>query len=246
MRNVYIRFYEELNDFLSVDKRKLRFPYSFKGRVSVKDLIESLGVPHTEIDLILVNTKSVEFNYLVNDKDDISVYPVFESFDIKEVQHLRPQPLREPKFILDIQLGSLAKYMRLLGFDVTYKNGYRENEIIILSINERRTVLTKDRNLLKRNDVTHGYWIRNKEVIDQLKEVAIRFHLNNLIQPFSRCMKCNTLLKKTEKKNIMERLEENTRNFFDEFFTCPSCNRIYWKGSHYQKMVKIINAIREL
>ena len=246
MRNVYIRFYEELNDFLSVDKRKLRFPYSFKGRVSVKDLIESLGVPHTEIDLILVNTKSVEFNYLVNDKDDISVYPVFESFDIKEVQHLRPQPLREPKFILDIQLGSLAKYMRLLGFDVTYKNGYRENEIIILSINERRTVLTKDRNLLKRNDVTHGYWIRNKEVIDQLKEVAIRFHLNNLIQPFSRCMKCNTLLKKTEKKNIMERLEENTRNFFDEFFTCPSCNRIYWKGSHYQKMVKIINAIKEL
>ena len=246
MRNVYIRFYEELNDFLSVDKRKLRFPYSFKGRVSVKDLIESLGVPHTEIDLILVNTKSVGFNYLVNDKDDISVYPVFESFDIKEVQHLRPQPLREPKFILDIQLGSLAKYMRLLGFDVTYKNGYRENEIIILSINERRTVLTKDRNLLKRNDVTHGYWIRNKEVIDQLKEVAIRFHLNNLIQPFSRCMKCNTLLKKTEKKNIMERLEENTRNFFDEFFTCPSCNRIYWKGSHYQKMVKIINAIREL
>ena len=155
MRNVYIRFYEELNDFLPVDKRKIRFPHSFIGRVSVKDLIESFGVPHTEIDLILINTESVGFNYIVNDEDDISVYPVFESFDIKEVQHLRPRPLREPKFILDVQLGLLTKYMRMLGIDSSYKNSYIKNEIINFSINERRAILTKDRNLLKRNEVLH-------------------------------------------------------------------------------------------
>jgi len=245
MRNVYIRFYEELNDFLPPDKRKLRFLHSFQGRVSVKDLIESFGVPHIEIDLILVNAKSVGFNYIVNDNDDISVYPVFESFNIKEVQHLRTEPLREPKFVLDVQLGLLAKYMRMLGFDVIYKKSYNKNEIIMISINERRTILTKDRNLLKRNDVSHGYWIRNLGGIEQTKEVTRRFQLNNLIQPFSRCMICNTLLEKIEKKDIIERLEENTRNLFDEFFTCPSCNRIYWKGSHYQEMVSIIDKIRE-
>lgn len=246
MGTVYIRFYEELNDFLSADKRKLRLPYAFKGRVSVKDLLESYGVPHTEIDLILVNSKSVDFNYIVNDNDDISVYPVFESYDISEVQHLRPQPLREPKFILDVQLGSLAKFMLMLGLDTLYKNNYGENEIVILSIKEKRTILTKGRELLKRNDVSHGYWIRGTEVIDQVKEVNRRFHLNNLIVPFSRCMKCNTPLKRTEKKNVVNRLEENTRNLYDEFFICPSCNRIYWKGSHYQNMLKFINEIREL
>jgi hypothetical protein len=245
MKTVYIRFYEELNDFLPAEKRKLRVAYSFQGRVSVKDLIESLGVPHTEIDLILVNSSSMGFNYIVNDNDDISVYPVFESFDIKDIQHLRPQPLREPKFITDVQLGSLAKYMRMLGFDVIYKNCYRGNEIILLSIEESRTILTKDRELLKRNDISHGYWIRNKEVIEQVKEVNIRFHLNNLILPFSRCMKCNTPLNKTEKKDIIQRLEEKTKNLYDEFFICPSCNQIYWKGSHYQNMLKFVNAVKE-
>ena len=245
MRTIYIRFYEELNDFLPAEKKKLRFPHTVQGRDSIKDLIESMGVPHTEIDLILVNTRSVGFDYIVNDKDDISVYPVFESFDIKEIQHLRPQPLREPKFILDVQLGLLAKYLRILGFDVLYKNNYLKNEIITFSISQKRTILTKDRNLLKRNDVTHGYWIRNQKVVEQVKEVTKRFDLNNLIQPFSRCIICNELLKKTEKKEIVNRLEENTRDLFDEFFICPSCKRIYWKGSHHMSMEKIINEIRE-
>jgi len=245
MKTVYMRFYEELNDFLPSNKRKLRFPCPFQGRVSIKDLIESIGVPHIEIDLILVNGKSVGFGYIVNEQDDISIYPVFESFDIKDAQHLRPKPLREPKLILDVQLGSLTKYMRMLGFDSAYKNSYSENEIIILSINERRTILTKDRNILKRNDVAHGYWIRNIKIIDQVKEVTRRFQLNNLIQPFSRCMKCNIQLIQTEKENIIDRLEENTRNLFEKFFICPSCSQIYWKGSHYQKMLDTINDIRE-
>ena len=243
MRNVYIRFYEELNDFLPVDKRKTRLQHSFIGRVSVKDLIESFGVPHIEIDLILVNSEPVGFNYIVNDNDDISVYPVFESFDIKEIQHLRPQPLREPKFILDVQLGQLAKYMRMSGFDSSYKSTYNKNEIINHSVNERRTILTKDRNLLKRNEVTHGYWIRHSEVIDQLKEVIGRFQLNNQIQAFSRCLICNSMLQKIEKENIIERLEENTRNLFNEFYICPTCSRVYWKGSHYNKMIDIIKEI---
>lgn len=244
MRNIYIRFYEELNDFLPVDKRKIRFQHSFIGRVSIKDLIESFGIPHTEIDLILVNNESVGFNYIVNDKDDISVYPQFESFDIKQVQHLRPQPLREPKFVLDVQLGSLSKYMRMFGFDTIYKSRYSKIEIISFSINEVRTILTKDKELLKRNEVSHGYWIRNTKVTDQLKEVIERFQLNNLIHPLSRCMICNSVLREIEKEKIIEHLQENTRKLFNEFYICPTCSRIYWKGSHYKNMTEIIKGIK--
>ena len=120
MHKIFLRFYEELNDFLPEEKRKKRFLHQYIDRTSVKDLIESLGVPHTEIDLILVNGKSVSFKYLINDGDDISVYPVFESIDITGLQHLRPKPLRDPKFIADVHLGRLARYLRMLGFDTLF------------------------------------------------------------------------------------------------------------------------------
>ena len=130
MHTIYIRFYEELNDLLPDERKKKRFEHHYLDRTSVKDLIESLGVPHTEVDLILVNGKSVGFDYIINDEDDISVYPVFESFDIKEVQHLRVEPLREPKFIADVHLGKLTRYLRIFGLDVFYKNNLTYEEII--------------------------------------------------------------------------------------------------------------------
>ena len=130
LKKITLRFYEELNDFLPADKRKKRFEHSFIDRTSVKDMIESFGIPHTEIDLILVNGNSVNFSYLVNNGDDISVYPMFESLDITDLQHLRAKPLRKPKFILDVHLGTLAKYMRMLGFDSLYQNNYKDEEIV--------------------------------------------------------------------------------------------------------------------
>ncbi|MDH3268303.1 MAG: twitching motility protein PilT, partial [Ignavibacteria bacterium] len=81
MHTIYLRFYEELNDFLPEERKKKRFVHNYIDRASVKDLIESIGVPHTEVDLILVNGKSVNFKYLIDDRDEVSVYPVFESFD---------------------------------------------------------------------------------------------------------------------------------------------------------------------
>ena len=142
---INIRFYEELNDFLPEEKRKIRFVHHYIDRTSVKDLIESLGVPHAEVDLILVNGKSVGFDYLINDEDDISVYPVFESFDITDIQHLRPKPLREPKFICDVHLGKLARYLRMMGFDVYYYNDLTDEKIVSVSLKEKRAILTKDR-----------------------------------------------------------------------------------------------------
>ena len=218
MKTAFFRFYEELNDFLSKEKRKTRFEHNFVDRTSIKDMIESLGVPHTEIDLILVNGNSVNFAYLVNDKDDISVYPVFESLDISNIQHLRAKPLRNKKFVLDVHLGTLAKYLRMMGFDTIYKNDYNDEEIIEISSNERRTILTRDRGILKRNVVTHGYWIRNQNPELQLKEVVERFNLKNQIREFERCLECNAKLEKADREKIIERLPLKVRQRQNNFW----------------------------
>lgn len=239
------RFYEELNDFLPPEKRKIKFTHHFIDRASVKDMIESFGVPHTEIDIILINGTSVDFNYSVNDNDEISVYPVFESFDITNVQRLRPEPLRKPKFILDVHLGKLAKYMRMTGFDSLYENNITDDEIVQKSLQEKRTILTKNKGVLKRNDVTHGYFIRNENIIEQLKEVIDRFHLQNEIREFSRCLECNTLLTAAEKEKIFNELPPKVREWHNEFYQCSSCKKIYWKGRHYEKMIKIISEVKK-
>ncbi len=239
----FFRFYEELNDFLPLEKQKQSFAYYFNGTPSVKDAIEALGVPHTEVDLILVNGISVKFDYLLKPADYISVYPVFESLDISPLVRLRPEPLREVKFVLDVHLGKLARLLRLLGFDSFYRNNLMDDEIIEISLNERRIILTCDRGILKNKKVTHGYFIRNSNSELQLSEVVQRFDLYSKIQPFRRCLKCNGLIQAVEKKKILEFLLPQTRKAFHEFFQCMNCQQIYWKGSHYQRMQEKIERI---
>lgn len=241
---ITFRFYEELNDFLPSSKRKKRFEHSFIDRTSVKDMIESLGIPHTEVDLILVNGNSVNFSYLVNDGDDISVYPAFESLDITNLQHLRAKPLRKPKFILDVHLGTLAKYMRMLGLDTLYRNDYTDEEIVELSLKEKRTILTKDKGILKRTEVTHGCWIRNTKIDDQITEVINRFDLKYQIKEFSRCLLCNSTLKKIAKEKVVDRLPQKVKQYQHKFCYCKHCDKIYWKGSHYAKMLAIMAKLR--
>ena len=207
-------------------------------------MIESLGIPHTEIDLILVNGNSVDFSYLVNDGDDISGYPMFESLDITNLQHLRAKPLRKPKFILDVHLGTLAKYMRMLGFDTLYKNDYIDEEIVKISLKEKRAILSKDRGILKRSEVTHGYWIRSTKTDTQIIEVIKRFDLKEQIKELSRCLLCNSLLKKISKEKIIDRLPRKVKEFQNEFYYCKNCDKIFWKGSHYAKMLAVIERFR--
>jgi uncharacterized protein with PIN domain len=246
MKKVYFRFYEELNDFLPEEKRKIRFTHNYIDLASVKDVIESFGVPHTEVDLILVNGKSVKFDYLVNDGDDISVYPVFESLDITNVQHLRPKPLRNPKFIADVHLGTLARYLRMMGFDVLYKNDFDDNEIVNLSLSEKRAILTKGHGILKRSEVTHGYWIRSTKVKEQVIEVIKRFDLKNIIKEFSRCINCNSVLKPISKNEIIDDLPPKVSKSKTDFSRCPVCNKSYWKGTHHQKMLSFIQSVKDI
>ena len=239
MGEAQFRFYAELNDFLAPELRFRSFPLFFIDIATVKDKIEALGIPHTEVDLVLVNGEPVDFACRVKDGDRVSVYPVFEAFDIAPVSRLRPEPLREPRFVLDVHLGKLAAFIRMLGFDALYNNSYSDSELAAISKQERRILLTRDVGLLKRGAVSHGYFIRNTDVRAQLLEVARRFDLTRLIRPFSRCMRCNSLLLEAESEHVAGLPGGVTREYA-EFRRCPRCERIYWKGGHYRRMLQLI------
>ena len=235
MATAWLRFYEELNDFLPPERRKREFPYHFDRRASIKDVIESLGVPHTEVDLILVNGHSVDFGHIVRDGDRVSVYPVFEGLEIGPVQRLRPAPLREPRFVCDANLGRLAGYLRLLGFDTLYRNDFADAEVAETSAREHRILLTRDRRLLRRRIITHGYFVRAEDPREQAREVVHRFDLSGRARPFTRCVRCNGLLEWVDKEKILDQLEPKTRKYYDHFKRCRACGRIYWQGSHHRR-----------
>ena len=238
------RFYEELNDFLPPQNRKKDIPIAFKRRNSVKDMIESLGVPHTEIDLILANEEPVDFSYIVRDRDRISVYPVFEAFDISSLNRLRPAPLRRIRFVLDTHLGKLAKYLRMLGFDTLYDNQFTDRELAgLAATGERRILLTRDVGLLKHKQITHGYFVRETVPRRQLREVLERFDLMGLASTFKRCVNCNGLLVKLEKSEARGRVPPGIYEQLDDFVVCPDCRQVYWKGSHYDRMMKFIDIL---
>ena len=241
MAQVQIRFYEELNDFLAPELRKRAFDHDFERRTSVKDMIESFGVPHTEVEIILVNGRSVDFSHIVQDGDRISVYPVFESLDVSPLIRLRPEPLRTPKFVLDTNLGRLARYLRLLGFDCLYENDFEDAIVAKISSDQQRTLLTRDRALLQRRIITHGYFVRAVRPRLQVPEVLSRFDLYRLVAPFSRCIRCNGALQDVDKATVEDRLEPKTRKYFDTFRICTGCGQIYWQGSHYERSMRLVD-----
>jgi uncharacterized protein with PIN domain len=238
------RFYEELNEFLSREWRKVAFDYCFKGNPGIKDPIEAMGVPHTEVELIIVNGQSVGFDYKLRNNDCVSVYPVFEAFDVAPLVRLREKPLRKLRFIVDVNLGQLARNLRLLGFDCLYQNDYTDAEVIALGVDQKRTILTRDRRLLFHKCITHGCLILENDPDVQTRKVIKRFQLENCIEPFHRCLECNGLIIKVEKHRILEFLYPKTRRYYDEFYRCNECNKVYWQGPHFDAMRKKIESFR--
>src|SRR5437763_4189643 len=202
MSHARFRFYAELNDFLAPGSRMKLLARRFDVSASVKDFIESFGVPHTEVDLVLVNGVSVDFSRAVHDGDYVSVYPVFESLDVSSVSRVRPSPLRALRFILDVHLGRLAAYLRMAGFDALYRNHASDEDLADIVVRERRVLLTRDRYLLMRTDVDRGYWIRSTEPKQQLVEALRRFDLGRAMRPFTRCMECNSILEKVRRESV--------------------------------------------
>ena len=230
------RFYEELNDFLKPERRKQTVPYRFDGHPGIKDPIEALGVPHSEVDLIVVNGESVGFDYQLQPGDRVAVYPVFEGLDISPIVKLREKPLRKIAFVVDVNLGRLARNLRLLGFDTLFSNAYDDDEIVAISEAQGRIVLTRDRRLLYAKAVTHGTWVRSVWPRRQVDEVVNRFDLAGRVRPFSRCANCNGRIEPVAKEQVLDRLELKTKKYYEVFYRCSDCGKIYWEGSHVGKL----------
>ncbi len=245
MYRVTIRFYEELNDFLPPASRKKDIEFEFKGRRSVKDLIESFGVPHVEVDLILVNGESVTFARIVGDRDRISVYPVFERLDLGKVTRLRPEPLRDPRFVLDVHLRKLARRLRLMGFDVDYHPDRDDDALADIADREGRILLSRDRQLMMRKIVSRGLYVRNTDPELQIVEVLERLDLRRLCRPFTRCIECNGLIGPVDPgpAGVMDLIPPGVRTWCAEYYRCGGCGKIYWKGSHYEKLMKRVDQI---
>jgi hypothetical protein len=238
------RFYEELNDFLPEARRQREFAVEIDRARSVKDAIESVGVPHTEIDLILVDGESVDFSHLLRGGERVAVYPMFESLDIAAVLRLRPMPLRDPRFIADVHLGKLARHLRMAGFDTLYTDYWNDDEIVRIAGVQKRTILTRDKGMLRRKEVARGYFVRATESEAQLAEVIRALQLEALIAPFTRCRECNGVLEDAAKEAVSDRLPEKVRGFYERFKRCPGCGRVYWEGTHFARMNGIFERLR--
>ncbi len=200
----------------------------FRGRQSLKHLVESLGVPHPEIGLIEVRGQERPLSVVTQDEDEVEVHPILNGCAI------------EPRFLLDNHLGRLAAYLRMLGFDSLYHNQYSDEELAEILRKDERILLTRDRRLLMRKAVMFGYCPRSLDSIEQLTEVIERFDLLKRMTPFHRCLRCNHLLNTVPKELVLDRLEPLTKLYFDDFQICPNCQQIYWKGSHYDRMERLI------
>lgn len=242
---VTLHFTGNLYNLLAKTHRNKSIMSSLDQNRSIKDLVESYGVPHTEIDAILVNGQPVDFSYHVQNNDVIIIYPAGQTLDNPDLTPLQPDLPDDIKFIADTHLGKLARYLRLCGFDTLYQNNYDDITLANHSSDENQILLTRDKKLLMRKQVIHGYFVRHTEPDQQLIEVLQRFHLQHQLKPFTRCMTCNGYLQPVAKVTIDQQLEENTRRYFNAFWQCAKCHQIYWKGSHYDNMLKLVGKLQK-
>ncbi|OBJ98387.1 hypothetical protein A5638_10365 [Mycolicibacterium fortuitum] len=242
---VTVRAYAELNDFLEAESRGRAVHRPVQSHQTVKDVLEATGIPHTEIDLILVNGDPVSFEHRPAVGDRIAVYPMFEALDIGSTARLRPEPLRHPRFVVDVNLGRLARLLRVLGFDVWWSSAADDQTLADISLDQQRILLTRDRGLLKRRTITHGLFVHSQHPEEQTLEVLRRLDLRRRIKPFTRCVRCNGQLAAVAKDEVIDQLEPLTRRYYDEFSRCPECGRIYWAGSHFDKLSRLVDRLLE-
>jgi uncharacterized protein with PIN domain len=236
------RFYEELNDFLPRERRGRSFTTPCAQAATTKHMIEALGVPHTEVELVLVNGESTGFGRLLEEGDRVAVYPKFERFDISPLLRVRERPLRRLRFVADAHLGGLARLLRMAGFDTLYDNNFADDAIEAIAQNEDRVVLTRDRELLKRRGITHGCYIHTLKAADQLRELFDRLDLAPGARPFTICLHCNAPLRDVDKAEVLDQLPPSVRQLHHEFNTCDVCHRVFWKGSHWKRMMALLES----
>ena len=243
MTTATFRFYEELNDFLTPERRGREFGCACARAATVKHMIEAFDVPHTEVELVLVNGESVGFDRLLQDGDRVAVYPKFEALDVTPLLRVREHTLRSLRFVADAHLGGLARRLRLLGFDTLYDNGFRDEEVERLARVEQRIVLTRDRQLLKRRGITHGCYVRAQNPERQLQELFDRLDLARAARPFTRCLTCNGTLHAVQRERVADAVPPSVAERYPRFAVCDGCARVFWEGSHWRRMRDQVDAL---
>ena len=242
MFQLTIIFPEEFNCFKRHKNKEPEIIYPLERKTSIKHIIESLGVPHTEIGKIVATEKKdkkdkeVDFNYIPVNSQKITVLPIIAPFDVTKPSVLRPEPLQKMRFVVDVNVGKLALLLRMLGLDAEYSPKYLDKDILYFSKEEKRIVLSKDTGLLECKQIVFGRHVRSVYPDDQLIEIIKFFGIEGPFKFFIRCLRCNKKLVPVNKKDILHRLEPKTKKYFDMFKICPQCRRIYWQGSHHEKM----------
>jgi len=221
-------FSGELRPFLALEHREGEFGLAFAGHQSVKHLIEALGVPHVEVGAVRADGIPVGMEYRPKNGDRI------------EVRAASPAPPPDPRFLLDNHLGRLAAFLRMLGFNCLYRNDFSDEQLVAILAQEERILLTRDRRLLMRKAVRCGYCPRSLDPHEQLREVMRRYCLAPLAHPFQRCLRCNEPLEKVDKTAVLDLLEPKTRLYYEKFARCPGCGQVYWQGSHFERMQRLI------
>lgn len=245
IRTIQCRFYGALNRFLLPDYRHRIFFHAVKGIPAIKDTLEALGVPHTEIDCVVVNGRCVRFSYQIRGGERVRVYPDADMVKFPQVIRLKPKLPMSPKFVLDVHLGKLARHLRLLGFDAFYEKEMEDAAIIRLGQRPRQIVLTRDIALLKNKRVRRGYFVHAIDPKKQIKEIVRRCDLAGKMKPFRLCLACNGRIRRVAKSKIESRLPPLTRKYYEKFYHCPDCDKIYWQGTHYKQLLRLINAARK-
>ena len=231
---VRLNLHGDLDFFVRSGVRGRSIERSLGEKTSVKDVFEGCGVPHPEVDLILVNGQPVDFDYVTGNDAIVELYPVKTA--PPNFKDKRLQISSTKRFILDGHLGKLARDLRLLGFDVAYDPRAEDRQLIDIMERENRALLTRDRRLLMHRVVKTGYCPRSQNVDEQTVEVIRRFDLLGSIAPFTRCLRCNAPLRKVSKADVIENLEPLTKIYYEQFRRCAGCGQIYWSGSHFSKL----------
>jgi hypothetical protein len=151
--------------------------------------------------------------------------------------------LREPRFVADAHLGGLAHMLRMLGFDTLYDNHFHDDAIVAVAEQDHRIVLTRDRELLKRRNVTHGCYVHALTSEAQLREIVERLDLARSARPLTLCLHCNMPLRPVDKASVLDRLPPKVREYYERFSTCDACGRVYWEGSHWRNMRRMLDGL---
>jgi hypothetical protein len=242
---VWVRVYAELNDHLPREQRHRSVRFPVREGADIAEILRCAGIPAGDVDLVLVNGDSVPLSFAPRSGDRLAAYPVFDSFDVSELQRIRDHPLRRPRFVLDVHLGKLARLLRMLGFDAAYNNSATDHYLVESSLKEDRVLLSRDRALVSRKELQRAFHVSSQQPLLQLVEIVRRLDLSGTMAPFSRCLQCNTPLKEVPKEAVAAELPPRVCAAFEDFRRCETCERVYWRGSHHERMERLVLHIRE-